>query len=742
MKKTTILNSLTTRAEVSLALLLVGTMMMLVVPMSRMVIDILVVLSLSSCMLLLLISVRIQSPLQLLSFPALLLITTLFRLTLNVASTKMILLEGHAGHVIEAFGRVVMGSNLMVGLCVFSIVTIVQFIVVAKGAERVGEVAARFSLDAMPGKQMSIDAELRAGTMTAAAATERRANLDLESRFFGGMDGAMKFVKGDTIAGLLITIINIFGGLAIGMLYLGMSASESLRHFTVLSVGDAMVAQIPSLMVAVAAGLVITRITAEDGARTDLGQQILNDISPHPSATLYVGFFCIVLAALPGFPALPFAVLACVAIIMTVAAWRAAKRKADALAGMNMPLESLRAPGQENAPALFQDGDMFDTPLRIFMPKQLLHQLDPEVLDLALKDTISRLKLKWGAPYPGLRFSSMPTEVSLGHADDVEQLIKIEVNGYFVASFVWRQGEDLLPGPFDPRTTGELGFPGLLKARWLAEEEEGEKGPRLEEVLALSVEAICLSFGARLLSVENLELLIVELRKSQPRLVEQVIPNIQLANLTEIVRILYRNGISLRRLPQICDAVASHLPLTVTDATVADSLLTTLARVRCADIAPDGRMEAFLIGDDVEQLLINYTDQANISDDDNNVEDDVYRKVRIKFSEVAATHPNGIICLLCSGAARFLVSEVASMESPRFCVFSFKGIHPSVKLEIIGRIEMSANQLSNLEKNQLTDDLDISNDNELFSMDEEGDSIDYFNVSENSNHILNSGLRH
>ena len=255
------LTSLTRRSDIALALLLVSIIAMMILPMPPLMLDLLIGLNMSIAILLLMVSIYIPSPLAFATFPSVLLLTTLFRLSLGIASTRLILLDGEAGKIIQTFGEFVVGGNLVVGLVVFLIITIVQFIVITKGSERIAEVSARFSLDAMPGKQMSIDSDLRAGVITLAEARRRRENLALESQLFGSMDGAMKFVKGDAIAGLIIILVNILGGLTIGTLQRGMPMSEALQLYSILTIGDGLVAQIPALLISITSGIIVTCVT-------------------------------------------------------------------------------------------------------------------------------------------------------------------------------------------------------------------------------------------------------------------------------------------------------------------------------------------------------------------------------------------------------------------------------------------------------------------------------------------------
>ena len=252
------------RQDLVLAVFVVAVIFMMIVPLPTWLIDILIALNMSIAVVLLMVAVYLKSPLDFASFPAVLLITTLFRLSISISTTRLILLDGDAGHIVEAFGEFVVGGNLVVGVVIFLILTIVNFIVITKGAERVAEVGARFSLDAMPGKQLSIDADMRNGAITQTEAKILRNKVAQESKLFGSMDGAMKFVKGDAIASIIIVFVNLLGGLAIGTLQQGKTASEAINLYAVLSIGDGLIAQIPALFIAICAGIIVTRVSDED----------------------------------------------------------------------------------------------------------------------------------------------------------------------------------------------------------------------------------------------------------------------------------------------------------------------------------------------------------------------------------------------------------------------------------------------------------------------------------------------
>jgi type III secretion protein V len=292
-------------ADAALAALVVGVVGLMVVPLPTQLLDVLIASNLSFSVVLLLVALYASDPLKIAAFPTVLLITTLVRLALNVSATRLILLQANAGEVIRAFGNFVVRGNYVVGAVVFAILSIIQFVVIAKGSERVAEVGARFTLDAMPGKQMAIDAELRSGAIDGAQARARRHTLARESQFYGAMDGAMKFVKGDVIASFLITLINLSAGLAVGVLQRDMEAGAALRRYGLLTIGDGLVSQIPSLVIATAAGVLVTRVASED-SDSSLGSELARQLFGQPAALRVGGVFALLLGLVPGLPLLPF----------------------------------------------------------------------------------------------------------------------------------------------------------------------------------------------------------------------------------------------------------------------------------------------------------------------------------------------------------------------------------------------------------------------------------------------------
>lgn len=294
------------RSEVVGAALIILMVVMMVIPLQPAVLDVLLALNISISIVLVISAVLLESPLAFSSFPAILLMTTLFRLALTISTTRQILLEADAGHIVQTFGEFVVGGNLAVGLIIFLIISVVNFLVITKGSERVAEVAARFSLDGMPGKQMSIDGDLRAGLITQAQAKAKRHALEKESQLFGAMDGAIKFVKNDAIASLVITVVNLLGGLTVGMLQKGMDFSTAGSTYVILSVGDGMVSIIPSLLISIAAGLIVTRVTKAEADGSSTANDMIRDLTRNSNALQISGIFCFFFAFVPGMPSVVF----------------------------------------------------------------------------------------------------------------------------------------------------------------------------------------------------------------------------------------------------------------------------------------------------------------------------------------------------------------------------------------------------------------------------------------------------
>jgi type III secretion protein V len=397
--KIDLLDMVARHADLGVGAGLLCVLLLLILPVPAFILDLFICVSFTTSFVMLTATIYAAKPVELSSFPSLLLVTTLLRLSLAIASTKMILLYAHAGKIIGAFGEMVVGGNVAVGMVVFIVLSAIQFIVVAKGADRVAEVSARFTLDGIPGRQMSIDADLRGGLISASDAGRLRGELDRETYFYGSLDGAMKFVKGDAIAGLVVALVNIVGGLAVGIGQRGLSFGDALHTYTILTVGDGLVSQIPSLIVSISAGLLVTRVSSGGGG-TNLGGDIFGQLSLHPPALAMAGAGCIALAAIPGFPHVQFLFAAAALIGVAVAMIR--RRKAvERSARPKMP--AMTRDGGNYVQRILDDVELgTSTPLRVRLGRVAAGALNGVELNEQLAKLRRDLIVRLGVPFPGL----------------------------------------------------------------------------------------------------------------------------------------------------------------------------------------------------------------------------------------------------------------------------------------------------------------------------------------------------
>ena len=530
---------------------------LMILPLPSLMIDFLVAVSVSCGLGMLLIGIYISTPLEFSVFPSVLLMTTLFRLALSIATTRMILLEGEAGHIIDTFGSVVAGGNLVVGLVVFLIITVVQFIVIAKGAERVAEVAARFSLDAMPGKQLSIDSDLRSALIDKDEAKAKRRSLELESKLHGSLDGAMKFVKGDSIASIVILVINLLGGLAIGVMQLDMDVGAALTKYAILTIGDGMVAQIPALLGAMAAGLIVTR-TTDGEVDKHLGDSIRKQIVSKPRVLVVAGSILIMMAAVPGFPAVVFITLGLIAtlagILLTPSCrdWLA-RRKNPALRSM---VQRLNPPAPVKSVALAEHRAAVSLLLKV--PAHRLNANTMDALSHSLTELLEEFQLDLGVSLPRIHIH--------GHQlaqDETWSLLAYEVP---IA------GGDL------PQTSTLTDLKPLLAN-------------------ALRREA------AQFLGVQDTTTLLTRAAADLPDVIKEVMRSLPVPRIAEVLRALVGESVSIRNLRDILEALADASQREKDIATLTEFARVALRRETSYRLAPDGSLAALLLEPALEEHL-------------------------------------------------------------------------------------------------------------------------------------------
>ncbi|KVD55019.1 type III secretion protein [Burkholderia ubonensis] len=507
-----------------------GVLCLIIFPLPIPALDVALALNLTISVLILALSVYIPHALHLSTFPTLLLVATLFRLGLNIATTRQILLNGYAGDIITTFGKLVVGGDVVVGFVVFIIIAIIQFVVVAKGADRVAEVGARFSLDALPGKQMAIDADLRAGMISKADALERRRQLEQTSQFYGAMDGASKFVKGDAIAGLLIAIVNVVGGIVIGTAVNGHPLADTARLYTVLTVGDGLVSQIPSLLISFAAGILITRVASIDSA-TSVGADIGSQIASQPRAIFAAAVVAAGFALVPGFPTLAFLGLS---VLLTLLA---AMIPRLSVMGRGTALARQQWARREGVATTVVEGDLGSSvPLRVRLAPELFDQLKPLELDRLLLTLRERFR-ESGVPYPGLKLASDRSLTDLGYAVDIDevaiadgQLERIPDDGER------KRGLSLpsLPGRNDADVGSQIALEAMLVGR--------------------IGDAICAK-PWRFLGIQEASYLQDALSRHYPQLVNILADRIHLFVFRDVLVELLRTGVGIRNLRAIAEGL-------------------------------------------------------------------------------------------------------------------------------------------------------------------------------------------
>ena len=547
--------------DIALVAGIVAIIALMIVPLPNWAIDILVAVNISGGILLLLLAIYISSPLEFSVFPSVLLISTLFRLALSIATTRMILLHGEAGHIIQTFGDMVAGGNLVVGLVVFLIITVVQFIVIAKGSERVAEVAARFSLDAMPGKQMSIDSDLRSGLIDKDEARRRRRMLENESKLNGSLDGAMKFVKGDAIAGIIIIIINLLGGLTIGVLQQDMTLSDATVKYSILTIGDGMVSQIPALLGAMSAGLLVTR-TTDDEHDKHLGDAIGRQLTAKPRVLLMGGGLCVLFSAVPGFPTVVFMALGLAFFAAGFMLTPSLRAQWEKLAQPTLSAVMRRSP---TAPVLMSAEAVQvrpTVPLLLEVPVGRLDAQESHSLLAGLEGVLDHFQLNLGMRLPRIDVHAMRPDED---KPAVWRLLAYEV----------------------PIAEGEL-------------QQEDTVPSLVNEVRESLRRHVNLFMGT-----QEANLLLTRAAIDLPDVVKETLRALPLARVAEILRRLVEEEVAIRNLRDILETLADTAQREKDVYALTELTRIGLKRQISHRYAPDGHLRAVLLEPALEEMLRN-----------------------------------------------------------------------------------------------------------------------------------------
>ncbi|MGP1256278.1 MAG: flagellar biosynthesis protein FlhA [Kiloniellales bacterium] len=676
--------------DVALALGVVCILVVLILPMPSWLLDISLAISMTFSVLVLMVVLFINRALDFSSFPTVLLIATMLRLALNLASTRLILSDGHegtdaAGEVIEAFGNFVMGGNFVIGIIVFAILIIVNFMVITKGSGRIAEVSARFSLDAMPGKQMAIDADLSAGLIDETEARRRRKELEDESNFYGAMDGASKFVRGDAIAGLLITFINVIGGIVIGVAQMELSFGQAAENYTLLTVGDGLVSQIPALIVSTAAGLLVSKASATGS--TD--EALFGQLGGYPKALGLAAFLMLALALLPGVPFVPFAVLAACS---GVAGWLLYKRNSTEEL-QRIEAETAAAAPEPTAEEPISQALQIDQ-VRLELGYGLLSLLSAEGgrrLTDQIKALRRQLAQEAGFVLPSVR---------------IQDNLQLSPNAYVIrVKEIEAGGGELRPGHLmvmDPRGE-QISLPGEetveptfgLPAVWVEESAREEalfRGYTVVDpntVITTHLTEVVKDNMAELLSYAETQKLLDELEGEQKKLVEDLIPNtIAVGGVQRVLQNLLGERISIRDLPTILEGIQEACGYTRSVLHITEHVRARLARqISNAAATQDGLVPLVTLSPNWEQsfaeALVGDGEEKHLAMPPSKLQEFI-SNVRQTFERQSMLGESP--ALLTSPSVRPYVRSIVERFRPQTMVLSQNEIHPKAKLKTIGQV--------------------------------------------------------
>jgi flagellar biosynthesis protein FlhA len=677
------------RGDIALAIGVMAILVVLILPLPAPLLDLSLAISIILSVLILMTALFIQTPLEFSSFPTVLLIATMLRLALNLASTRLILARGHegtdaAGHVIQAFGNFVMGGNFVIGVIVFTILVIVNFVVITKGSGRIAEVAARFHLDAMPGKQMAIDADLSAGLIDEAEARRRRRTLEDESGFFGAMDGASKFVRGDAVAGLLVVFINVIGGMIVGIVQQGLPFSEAVRTYTALTVGDGLVTQIPALIVSTAAGLLV----AKAGVSGAADKALISQLSGYPKALGMSAGAMVIMALLPGIPMLPFLLLGGGAAFLAYTTDKGQRRQV--VTETKKAEEAKAPPAEEPISASLKIDD-----IKIELGYALLPLVNSPDGSDRLTEQIKALRrslaVEMGFVMPPVRLLD---NVQLEANTYVIKIKEVEAG----TGRIW-PGQQMVMDPAGQAVS----LPGIhtaeptfgLPATWIdagLKEEAAIKGYTVVDaatVLSTHLTELIKVNVAELLSYGEVSKLIKDLPKEQGELVKDIVPSqISISGIQRVLQNLLAERISIRDLATILEGLAEALPSSRSPTTLAEHVRARLSRQICAQhTTAAGHLPLIALSAKWEQAfaesIVGQGDERTLAMQPSKLTEFI-TLVRERFEEAARAGEAPV--LVTSAAVRPFVRGMVERFRAQTPVLSQAEIHPRARLRTVGSI--------------------------------------------------------
>jgi flagellar biosynthesis protein FlhA len=670
---------------------IVGVVIMLVVPLPAAVLDLLLVLNLSLAVVILLACMYVTKPLEFSVFPSLLLVATMFRLALNVSSARLVLLHAHAGQVIDAFGHFVVGGQIVVGLVIFLILVIIQFVVITNGAGRVAEVAARFTLDAMPGKQMAIDADLNTGVISDIEARERRAEIAAEADFYGAMDGASKFVKGDAIAGIIITIVNLFGGFATGVVQKGMSVTDAIHTYSLLTVGDGLVSQIPALLISISSGLIVTRAASSQ----DMGSDLLQQFGRQGRALQVAAGVICGMGLIPGLPKIPFFGVAAGLWVVGGRSQKASDevdRQAAVVAANRTKPGEAPAPKPDSPEALASE--MRVDPLELEIGFAIMDLVDPgrggDLLD-RVRALRRKIALDLGLVIPPVRTRD---NIELGANSYV-----LRVHGVEAGRGESPPGTVLVLGDRPPGIPGEDTLDPVfgMAAAWVpaefAKQAEIAGGTVVDRgsVITAHLAEVVRTHAARLLSRQDVKLLVDGVRSSDPIVAEELTgAGLNLAEVQRVLQALLEEGVGIRDLVRILEVLSERARTNKDPEQLTEAVRGALGPAIASSHATGGRLSAITFDAVIEHSLADA-----IRNGDNGaflaVEPDVAERIILEIAGLvdAAENNGDNPVLVCSVHLRPAVRKLLRGVKPGLAVLSYAELGTQLQIDTVGVVNLA-----------------------------------------------------
>ena len=693
-----LLNLITGSSDVILAFFIITIIMMIIIPVSPAVIDTLIAINLTASIVILMVALYIPKAVNLSIFPSLLLITTLFRLGIEISATRQILLHAYAGHIIKTFGQFVVGGSFIVGAIVFLIITLVQFIVVTKGAERVAEVAARFTLDAMPGKQMSIDADMRSGIIDSNQARQLRLSLQKESQLYGAMDGAMKFVKGDVIAAIVIAVINIIGGLIIGVVMHKMSAMQAAQVYTLLSIGSGLVSQIPSLLVALTAGIVTTRVTSEKD--TNLGAEISEQLLNQPKALVLAAIVMLGVAFIPGLPKPVFIIIALIVGSIGYVFWKRSKK--DALKGMVGAGAARLETDIEGHTVIRGGADDYALTLPIILEvgSKLSESVKKEKGgESFIDEMIPKMRLALyqdlGVKFPGVHIrTDSPTLESDEYAILLNE-VPIVRGKIIESSLLTQESEETLKRYNIPFTASKSSIGSA--SFWVSKKYEevmkkaGIKFWKPVDVMILHLSYFYQKNAGEFIGIQEVRAMLAFMEKPFPDLVKEVTRLIPLQKLTEIYKRLVQEQISIKDMRTILESLSEWAQTEKDTVLLTEYIRSSLKRyISYKYSLGQSILSVYLLDPEIEDMVRGAIKQTSAGSYLALDPDSVQLIIQAMRNVIVMTPAGGQppVMLTAIDVRRF-VRKLIEGDYPDLPVVSYQEIIPEIRIQPLGRVQLT-----------------------------------------------------